>query len=407
MTEKDVKIKLRKAVENETPNVLPSVLSQLGDQNVNKSKVITMTKQNNKKLIYSIAAVAAAFAIIVGGVAIANAIKGANDSLISTVTLDVNPSIQIDVNGDQKVLKVLPLNDDGKKVVGEMNFKNSSLDVTVNALIGSMVRNGYINELANSILISVDGANADKLEQKLSKDIEKLLKTDKFDGAVLGQVIDSDDDLDDIAEKYGITEGKAQLIKKIIASNNVYTFEQLAPLTINELNLLAGEKLQNNINCTGVASDGKYIGKGKAEQIALDAAGLKKGEVTALKTEMDYDDGQMLYEVEFKNAGFEYEYDISALDGKVVNFEKDFDDKEEEIIIPDKESFIGLPAAKQAAFKHAGVKGADVYELDAELERKDGVWVYQVEFKYNGYEYEYEINATSGKIIFSEKELID
>ena len=38
----------------------------------------------------------------------------------------------------------------------DMDFSGSSLDVAVNAIIGSMLQNGYLNELANSVLISVD-----------------------------------------------------------------------------------------------------------------------------------------------------------------------------------------------------------------------------------------------------------
>lgn len=87
---------------------------------------------------------------------------GSRFAVESTVSLDVNPSIEIQVNAKEHVLKVEPKNEDGRKVVGEMDFSGSSLDVTVNALIGSMLRNGYLNENANSILVSVDTRDAAK-----------------------------------------------------------------------------------------------------------------------------------------------------------------------------------------------------------------------------------------------------
>ena len=51
----------------------------------------------------------------------------------SVIMLDVNPSVSISVDAEEKVLAVTPLNADGNIVVGDMDFTGSSLDVTVNA----------------------------------------------------------------------------------------------------------------------------------------------------------------------------------------------------------------------------------------------------------------------------------
>ncbi len=413
MTKRDVELRLKKAVKADTPNVLDNVLSQCEKQAQGERKVISMKKNN--KVIKGLIAAAAAFAIIIGGAVAVTSINNINKAEQSVVTLDVNPSLEISLNAKEKVLGVKPLNDDGKKVVGNMDFKNSSLEVTVNALIGSMVREGYINELANSILVSVNSRNSQKgaeLEQKLSKDIENLLKTDKFSGAVLSQVVERDDEIEDKAEQYGITVGKASLIEKIIKVNSLYTFEQLVPLSINELNLLiqsnsVNQNAEKEVFSVGNASEQKYIGKGKAEQIALNHAGFQKGKVTELETELDFENGQMIYEIEFKADGNEYDYDISAVDGSIIKSQKEQDDIDgdgDDEIPPENNKFISKQAAKQTAFSHANVSGANCKEIEAELEKDNGVWIYQVDFKFGGYEYDYEIDAASGKILKSEKE---
>lgn len=138
--------------------------------------------------------IAAAVAVcVMGGLGIH--LYGSRFAVESTVSLDVNPSIEIQVNAKEHVLKVEPKNEDGRKVVGEMDFSGSSLDVTVNALIGSMLRNGYLNENANSILVSVDTRDAAKgsaLREKLAGEIDSLLRTDTFSGAVLSQTVAAD-----------------------------------------------------------------------------------------------------------------------------------------------------------------------------------------------------------------------
>lgn len=59
-----------------------------------------------------------------------------------------------------------------------MNLKNVELNTAVNALIGSMVRKGYITEANNSILVSVenkDTKKADEICQSIVGDIRQVL----------------------------------------------------------------------------------------------------------------------------------------------------------------------------------------------------------------------------------------
>ena len=184
--------------------------------------------------------IAAAF-VLLAGCAVGYGAYRQNYAVDTTVSLDVNPSVEIQVNRKDQVLEVTPLNEDGKRVIGDMDFSGSDLDVTVNALIGSMLQNGYLSELANSILISVDNDDAQRgaeLQEQLTQEVNNLLQTNSFSGAVLSQTVSDDNTLRAQAEQYGITLGKAQLIQQIAAENSRYTFADLVPLSINELNLL-------------------------------------------------------------------------------------------------------------------------------------------------------------------------
>ena len=62
-------------------------------------------------------------------------------------------------------------------------------------------------------------------------------------------------------------------------------------------------------------------------------------------------------------------------------------------------SFIGVDKAKTIAADHAGVYASSVTFSKAKLENDDGMQVYEIEFYYNGMEYEYTISATTGDII--------
>ncbi len=325
MREHDVEKRIKFAFENATPNLLDAVLSECETR---ERKVISMTKKNNFLKIF--VSVAAALALVLTGVWGAVSYMSTN-AVATVVSLDVNPSIEIEVNKNEKVLAVKPLNEDGKTVVGDMDFKGSNLDVTVNALIGSMLREGYLSEITNSILISVDNDDPEKsmaLQKELSEIADKLLKKESFGGAVVSQTIDHDHHHKDDAKEYGISEGKAQLISEILKNHPNYTFEELVKLNITELNLLADTEktLSSPVDFKGTPSEEKYIGYEKATDIALKNAGLSADGVYNIEREFDFERGVMVYEIEFKTAETEYSYDINATTGEIVKKETERND---------------------------------------------------------------------------------
>lgn len=71
----------------------------------------------------------------------------------------------------------------------------------------------------------------------------------------------------------------------------------------------------------------KFIGEDKAQKIALKKADLKEDDVKFKRTELDEDDGIYYYEVEFLAGDVEYEVDIGAVNGAILKWEVDKEDK--------------------------------------------------------------------------------
>ena len=419
MTEREINEKIRQAFDHATPDVWDAVLSDCKEQ---KGRVFVMeTAKKKKTWTRQLAGIAACLCLIVGAVFGFQNYQ-VNHAVDATVSLDVNPSIEIQVNQKERVLQVIPLNDDGKIIIGDMDFSGSNLDVTVHAIIGSMLQNGYLNELTNSILISVDNndpARGAALQERLTAEINKLLHTDTFSGSVLSQTVSKNDDLQQLAEKYGITMGKAQLIQAILSENSIHTFEDLVPLSINELNLLLNTKpaATAQVEVVGTASDKAYIGEAMAKEIALEKAGVTVGSLVAYEIEMDFNHGVMVYDMDFISGGYEYDCEINAVTGDVVKFEKEYkgtpaapnsapNPPQNSTTQSTSQTTTKITAekAKEIALNHAGVKSSDVTGYKSDLDWDDGVSVYELEFWAGGYEYDYEINAVTGAVLKSEKE---
>ena len=107
--------------------------------------------------------------------------------------------------------------------------------------------------------------------------------------------------------------------------------------------------------------------------------------------------------MEFKSAGYEYDYEIDAKTGEILKAEKESDDGEPPI--PDTGDTITADEAKSIALKHAGVKAEDAVFEKAEKNYDDGRLVYEVEFRSAGHEYDYEIDAKTGEILKAEKDI--
>ena len=444
---------IRNAIDSFTPQDIDNAINHSIDsplpddstseriiEKVNARTGLNIKKQKRAKFpLRTLVAVAAAFALFVAGIG-GYGIYDANYVAASTISLDVNPSIELNVNKGNKVISVSPKNEDAVKVIGDMDLTGSDINVAVNALIGSMLRNGYITEIANSILISVENKNSEKaaaLQLELADLISSILHTDSFDGAVLSQTVARDDQLDELAEKYGITKGKAQLISDIAEQNPLYSFDKLCALSINDLNLIANGFTEplSHVEATGSASEKAYIGKNAAFEIALKAASVTAAEAFDTEIDLSYERGIMVYEVEFDTVDYEYDFDINAITGEIVKTDKEPADKrpsanvtpsqgsentDTPVSAPANEpavttaypasteahatAYIASEAALGIALEHAGLTRSEVREIEIDFEKKKNAAVYEIDFEKGNVEYEYEINAITGEIIKVEKE---
>ena len=70
----------------------------------------------------------------------------------------------------------------------------------------------------------------------------------------------------------------------------------------------------------------RNLTKADALEIALGHAGFTKADVYRSRAERDFDDWAMVYEVRFCVGSMEYKYDIAASDGRILDFDAEYDD---------------------------------------------------------------------------------
>lgn len=428
-------------------------------------------------------------------------------AVASVVSLDVNPSIELKVNRNEKVISCTALNTEAAAVLFDMgggaDLAGTKLDVAVNAIVGALVREGYLDSISSAILISVEDNNqerAQRLQAELVASVDGVLQAQAPGTSVLSQVLTVDAGTKPVVYGEGLSLGKAALVEKVLAMNGAgeKAFDQLAALSVEELNdlLKAGEKripigksaaataaetYAGTLALDSVTTDvdpeldefpphyevklktargefeyivdaftgqvlsgpkdplasgadtnppspgtdtpvspdasapqtpssgaqGEDVGQEAAKQAALSHAGLSASDVTDWKVKREWDDGRLEYEIEFWCGTDEYDYTIDGHSCSVLKHELERHPHQDGTHHGGSVSGITLEAAKAAALSHAGLQESQVWDMKAEMDYDDGRLEYEVEFKSGGMEYEYTIDGVTGNILSFERETDD
>ena len=322
----------------------------------------------------------------------------------------MNPSIELKVNRSEKVLVCTPLNEDAKAILADMgsgaDLKGAKLDVAVNAIVGSLVRNGYLDSISSVIMISVedkDTARAEKLQRELTSTVDGVLQTSESRASVLTQTLTQDAGLTQQARENSISTGKAALVNRVLALNATLKFDALAKLSVEELKDLAE-----------AGAPAMPIGMDAARTAAEEYAGTTAVDSVTAEVDPELDESPAHYEVELQTAWGEFEYLVDAYTGKVLSGQKDLlatapagDATAKPSAPSGTVQDIGYAKAKSIALNHAGLSENEAYDMEIELDDEDGTLVYEIEFKSGNMEYDYEIDAASGAILKHEAELDD
>lgn len=384
-----MKNKIKKELYNVFDNMITSDYSSVDDKIKNKEGVVLKMKNENKNKYFAYGSFGLAFLLMIFFVGFIYF----KDGSVSVIGIDVNPSLELSINSKNKVVSVNTNNEDAKKVLGNMDLKGSNVDVAINAIFGSMVKNGYITDTDNSVLISLVDGNYDV--DTLATNIYSYLKGENVDSSILIQNVNTTSYDTELSKKYNISVSKVKLIRSIINKNSLYSFEELSKLSTNELNILANTANNKNeeVSTVGNASKSKYISIDEVKNIVFKDSKVNSCKVTNLEIDYDYDDGIMVYDIEFIYDNIEYDYEVDATSGKILDREVE----NKKVNINTTKIYLSKDKIKEIVLNKTKV--SSYYDYEIEFEFKSGKAIYEVEFETKDREYDIEVDAINGSII--------
>jgi len=227
----------------ETPDILDKIKSSDQFYIPEKVKKYDFSRFFNKRLSYSLASV---FVLAVVLFSMLSSGPGIDSVVASTVTIDINPSIEITLNDNDEVINITAINTDGELLIDrDINFKGLSLDKTIEIIIAEAIKKGFIvdDDEENIILIDVS-SNKLEIKERIEQSLEVKISSEMSKVAHAFQIRrenreelsdDEEQDLVDESVKYKLSAAKLYLINKIIDIDDTYTIDILKDKSVREL----------------------------------------------------------------------------------------------------------------------------------------------------------------------------
>lgn len=224
-----------------------------------------------KKIIIIICMLVICAVLIVGVLFLTNKDKKASTSttpdnkIVSVLTIDVNPSIEINLNNDDKVVSVIALNEDSKELLKDQVFTDKKVNEVLDSIIDLLSKKDYLKGDTNLILVNVV-SEKENLLNEVKENIEKVTKEKAISAQIVMQEVKVTDELKEIADKYNISISKAYYINEQLGDEENITIEDLKDVSLNEIKTKVEEakKEETKDNTTSNQSQSSSENKGVA-----------------------------------------------------------------------------------------------------------------------------------------------
>lgn len=300
MRKENIEHRLHQELSDIAPNMLDELLVAVDAPPADDGTVIDFAQEAKKcrSPLKAVLSAAAALLLIVGAAGVYANLSAER----YTVAIDVNPAVELRVNGFDRISAVTLKNDDAKALIDESDLKGKSVSDAVDVLTEKLCGDGYLTENSNGVLVSVQGGN-EALCTKIVGSVEKATERAGFNYAVLYQSLDDDAD------------GKTELIAKLSGKLDNFDAGELTKLSVQELIFLA-ESLDSLPDKTEFY--GKLNGYLSAEDAKHDAG---VDSASAAQSIIRYNE-QLAYEIVYTENGTTHKYIVSASTGEVLVHEK-------------------------------------------------------------------------------------
>ena len=145
-----------------------------------------------------------------------------NDKVYAYMSIDINPSFEVSLDNELKVISLIPLNEEAHSVINNLgDWQKKPLNEVVQTIVNQCKSDGYVYP-GKEIVITTVMNEADKnIEDELQAGITEIRSTIEEEEMVV-KTIESDLETRDKAQKQGVSTGKyIELVKQKDQEENI------------------------------------------------------------------------------------------------------------------------------------------------------------------------------------------
>lgn len=335
MDKKNTKKRIREAFIAETPDMREKIqlacegeTQEIPTEYNRERSVRQKVSFFNSTLFKRVIACAASVALFAVGMTFGYFIPNTQPTkteVATSVYLDVNPSVQFDLDSENRVIDCIGGNEDGKALLENMDLTKTKMDTALNAIIGAMYVNGNLTSDKNSILVSVDtNSENNKILTEITNEINQVFANVDMECAIIAQSISVNKDLKARAKEQGVSVGKMYLIEKMVNNREDFTEEDISELSgmpIKELSFMYSSSQKPSEKQDEIFSG--QINGYQSETIILEIIKASLGdwedyEIKVMPWRDEQNERIMVYDVRVYLGIFVYSYKINCETGEMV-----------------------------------------------------------------------------------------
>lgn len=149
---------------------------------------------------------------------------------VSYVGIDINPSLQLALNRIDRVVGVIPLNEDAEVLVSDLNLLNMPVEKVIETVVDNSVNSGFIDEFSVNNVVVVgaslnDGKDPKALEKRIRTTVINRLGEKKVPAIVLLE--QDNEDRKALADSYGVSYGSLLIAQKAVSLNQDLNLDEI------------------------------------------------------------------------------------------------------------------------------------------------------------------------------------
>lgn len=369
-SDQEVEELIRRAVSRSVPDIYRQVAAQQVPPLINEDHIVPPPVRRRRRRWPF---VLAALFLVCAGVLLYLMMSTA-----AIISIGSGRDVELSVNRFQRVLAVHSNTDAGAAILSGQSLANQKVDRALETVFASMAQLGYLDGL-DQLPVQVDGGSW-QYNRTLTSVAQSAL-----DRAV-AQALGGTDPA--VSAAPGLSQPP---VSPAVPSSQGGDGVVTPPASVQSA--APSQTGGGTVTDSPAPSVSTWISEDQAKQAALAKAGVSADQAVFTKLKQDWDDGRMIYDLEFYSGSTTYDCEVDAATGSVIKLEQEARSGAQGT------PTISASQAQQAALNHAGLSASQVTELQVDLEEDNGRVYYEVEFNRGATEYKYEVDAATGAVL--------